>query len=80
MYGGWFHFVGTIESNADARRLVKKRPAFRTAADFDSLSKSQSIGFTTELALVRKPFEGLTLVQLDFHAELPWVIAAEEPE
>jgi hypothetical protein len=31
------------------------------------------------VALVRGPFAGLPLVQLEIVAELPWVIAAEEP-
>jgi hypothetical protein len=38
-----------------------------------------SIGFHTNIALVREPFAGLPLVQLEIIAQLPWVIAAPEP-
>ena len=76
-YGGWFHFVGTIESGADAWRPVGDGRA--RAADFEPLSDKVSIGLHTDVALVREPFVGLPLVQLDIDVELPWVISAEEP-
>ncbi len=79
LYGGWFHFVGTIESGGDAGRRVGAGSRVRTAADHDSLSETLSVGFHTDVDLVREPFAGLPLVQLDIVAELPWVIAAEEP-
>lgn len=77
-YGGWFHFVGTIESGSGAWRSVDDQPDARTA-DFERISPTLSIGFHTNVALLRAPFEGLPLVQLEFSAELPWVITAEEP-
>lgn len=77
-YGGWFHFVGTIESGGPAWRSVSDQSDVRTA-DFERLSPTLSIGFHTDVALVRTPFEGLPLVQLEISAELPWVISAEEP-
>jgi|SRR3990172_362368 len=77
-YGGWFHFVGTIESGSAAWRPVSDRSDVRTAA-FEPLSPTLSIGFHTDVALIRAPFEGLSLVQLEISAELPWVISAEEP-
>jgi len=79
-YGGWFHFVGTIESGGDAWRLVAPRSATLKVPDFERLSETLSIGLHADVELVREPFAGLPLVQLDFHAELPWVINAEEPE
>lgn len=78
-YGGWFHFVGTIESGGDAWLPVGSGAAVCNVADFDPLSETLSVGFHTDLALVREPFKGLPLVQLEIAAELPWVIAAEEP-
>jgi hypothetical protein len=78
-YGGWFHFVGTIESGPSPWRPIGDRSAVRTAADFDPLSETLSIGFHTNIALVREPFAGLPLVQLEIIAQLPWVIAAPEP-
>jgi hypothetical protein len=78
-YGGWFHFVGTIESGSNAWRSVSQEPLLKSA-DFEALSPTVSIGFHTDIALVRPPFEGLPLVQLEISVDLPWVINAEEPE
>jgi len=71
-YGGWFHFVGTLESGPNPSRP-------RGEADFDPLSETLSVAFSTDVVLVREPFAELPLVQLDIIAELPWVISAEEP-
>jgi hypothetical protein len=57
---------------------VRDQSDVRTAA-FEPLSPTLSIGFHTDVALIRAPFEGLSLVQLEISAELPWVISAEEP-
>src|SRR5882672_8634641 len=75
-YGGWFHFVGTIDSGANAWRPIGDGSTTRIA-NFDSLSEILSVGLHTDIALMREPFAGLSLVQLDIIAELPWVIAAE---
>ena len=79
-YGGWFHFVGTIESGGDAWRLVNRGAAAFKVAEFEPLSETLAVGVHTDVALVREPFAGLPLVQLEIAAELPWVIAAEEPK
>ncbi|MBM4362398.1 MAG: hypothetical protein FJ104_06935 [Deltaproteobacteria bacterium] len=78
-YGGWYHFVGTIESGGAASRSSGSGSGPAGCADFSELSETLSVCLHTELALVREPFEGLPLVQLEFRAELPWVISAEEP-
>jgi hypothetical protein len=75
---GWFHFVGTIESGRPAWRPVEDKASV-ALADFEPLSETVSIGFRTHAWLVRPPFEGLPLVQLDISAELPWIISAKEP-
>ncbi len=72
-YGGWFHFVGTIESGIDKSPLTSDD-------DWESLSETLSVALNTDVALMREPFAGLPLVQLEFAAELPWVIPADEPE
>jgi hypothetical protein len=77
-YGGWFHFVGTIESGSGAWRPMDDHPDVRTA-DFEHISPTLSIGFHTDVVLVRPPFTGFPLVQLEISVELPWVITAEEP-
>jgi hypothetical protein len=76
LYGGWFHFVGSILSGADAAREVAEnlwRP------DLEPADENFSMGFTSHLALVREPFVGLALVQLEFTAEVPWVLPSPEP-
>jgi hypothetical protein len=78
-YMGWFHFVGAIESGAGAWRPIGGESSARTP-DFEPLSPTVSIGFHTDVAMIRPSFEGLPIVQVDFSAELPWVIGAEEPE
>lgn len=77
-YGGWFHFVGTIESGTSAWRAVAGQPGLRMA-DFEPLAPGLSIGFHTDVALVRPSFQGMPLVQVEISAELPWVLAADEP-
>jgi hypothetical protein len=76
-YGGWFHFVGTIESGRGAWRSIGDGSV--KTADFEPLSSTLSVGFHTDAAQIRPPFKGLPLVQLEISAELPWVIDAEEP-
>jgi hypothetical protein len=77
LYGGWFHFVGSIVSGADSARKVSEtvwKPDLEEASDYFSL------GFTSRVALVRKPFAGLPLVQLEFTAKVPWVREEMEPK
>jgi hypothetical protein len=64
-YGGWFHFVGRLKVDGDFG-----------VVDFGA-------GFTAWLCKASAPglstFEGLPLVQLEFHSEaVPWVLS--EPE
>jgi hypothetical protein len=79
LYGGWFHFVGTIDSGDSALRPIKENPSGKTL-DFEPLSSTLSVAFHTDLSLVRPSFMGLQLVQLEIKAELPWVIDEREPE
>jgi hypothetical protein len=59
--------------------VISDAPDVETA-EFEPLWPTLSIGFHTDVTLVRQPFAGSPLVQLEFSAELPWIIAAEEPE
>ena len=77
LYGGWFHFVGFIVSGADAAKLVSEnvwRP------DLESESENFGLGFTARVHLVREPFKGSPLVQLEFDAHVPWILEAKEPQ
>jgi hypothetical protein len=83
-YGGWYHFVGSLESGADAWRTVAVRTieeatSVAKVGEFERLSETLSFGLSPNAHEVRAPFAGLPLVQLEFDAELPWVIEAEEP-
>lgn len=78
LYGGWFHFVGVLESGSNAWRPVGAETTGHVA-DVEPLSQTLSIGFHTDVALIRPSFQGLPLVQLEIVAELPWLIDAEEP-
>ena len=77
-YGGWFHFVGEIKSGADAWQQVGK-DLNSFSGHLERFTDSFSIGFTSRLALVRKPFQGKPLVQLEFAVQVPWVISDAEP-
>jgi hypothetical protein len=77
LYGGWFHFVGSILDGQDAAVQVSEnlwRPAL------EEISDGFSLGFTSKLALVPKSFDGLQVVQLEFNAQLPWTLESMEPE
>lgn len=75
-YGGWFHFVGSILSGADAAKQVAEN---LWQPDLEVENENFSFGFSSRLGLVRKPFVGLPLVQLEFTAKVPWVLASPEP-
>jgi hypothetical protein len=77
LYGGWFHFVGSIVSGADAAKPIGEnlwQPSLeRVTEDF-------SLGFSSRIALPEKPFVGKPIVQVEFTANVPWVISEPEPE
>jgi hypothetical protein len=77
LYGGWFHFVGSILSGADAAKQVADnvwRP------DLENVTEDFSLGFSSRIELLRKPFEGKPIVQVEFTANVPWVISSPEPK
>jgi hypothetical protein len=75
-YGGWFHIVGSIASGADAAKRVAEN---MWQPDLEEISENLSIGFSARVALVPAPFKNLPLVQLEFTAEVPWILNAPEP-
>jgi hypothetical protein len=76
LYGGWFHFVGSILSGADAAKQVAEN---LWQPDLEEADENFSLGFNSRLSLVRKTFAGLMLVQLEFTAKVPWVLPSTEP-
>ena len=75
-YGGWFHFVGSIERGEDA--LVPVTAGGGTFA-LESVSEHFQLGFSAHIALAAPSFSGKALVQVEFAAEIPWAISAAEP-
>lgn len=75
-YGGWFHLVGSILSGADAWKRVAENV---WQPDLEEMNENFSMGFSSRLGLVRSPFAGLPLVQLEFTAKVGWVLASAEP-
>ena len=77
-YGGWFHFVGRIESGADALRQIGDTPC-NGVFELESLSENFQFGFSNCLGLVPKEFRGKATVQLEFITKVEWTIAESEP-
>jgi len=83
LYGGWYHCVGHIESGSDAWQPAAGAAA--AARDLyslhpEALTEHFSIGCTSRVALVPKAFAGYPVIQIEFSAELPWVLDEPEPE
>jgi hypothetical protein len=76
-YGGWFHFIGTIESGTDAWKQFKDSSSFQ--GDLESLGQNFRFGFSNRVALIREPFRDHHLVQLEFNSEVPWVLSEPGP-
>lgn len=75
-YGGWFHFVGSILSGADAAKQIAEN---LWQPDLEAASEFFDLGFSARSQLVREPYKGLPLVQFEFTVKIPWIISAEEP-
>jgi hypothetical protein len=73
-YGGWFHFVGHIESGADAWRQVDKEGKSFTG-ELEPFADHCELGFTSRVALLPEPFHGKSVVQLEFETQIPWILA-----
>ena len=76
-YAGWFHFVGEIESGADAWKQLKDPSSFQ--GDLEALGNNFRFGFSKRLALIRDPFRDRGLVQLEFNTQVPWVLPEPQP-
>jgi hypothetical protein len=76
-YGGWFHFIGRIESGADAWRQVDKEGKSFTG-ELEPFADHFQLGLTSRVALLPEPFQGKSVVQLEFETHIPWVLA--EPQ
>lgn len=81
-YGGWFHFVGRIVSGSDAAKqiTIKGKQVEAWSFDLEKVGAEFEVGFTQRIGLLRESFEGRPVVQLEFQAVAPWLLAEEEPE
>jgi hypothetical protein len=61
LYGGWFHFVGEIESEGDTLGPF----------DFENVGAPFRLVFTNKAALLQVSFKDLPVVQLEFEALVP---------
>ena len=77
-YGGWFHFIGKIESGADALRQVGDIPC-NGVFELEPLGENFEFGFSNCLGLVPQAFNGKIIVQLEFVTKVPWTIAEAQP-
>lgn len=75
LYGGWFHFVGSIVSGKDAKQPLSENS---WAHELEAVNDSFALGFTSQLELVPVSFPSAPLVQLEIEARVPWVIDVTE--
>jgi hypothetical protein len=76
LYGGFFHFVGSIESGKDAKEMVD---GYGTI-DLEAIGEGFEFGFTSNVALVPKSFGDALVVQLEFQTKIPWVLDSPESD
>jgi len=66
IYGGWYHFIGTLDVTGDFE-VVQFAPGF-------------SAYLCRAVAPCLETLKGQSLVQVEFHSEVvPWVLAEPEP-
>lgn len=71
-YAGWFHIVGKIESGRDVRH--EDIPGQPIGFDVEQVEDHFWLGFSEWTSLVQEPFKSLPLLQLEFAADLPWIL------
>jgi hypothetical protein len=75
-YGGFFHFIGSIESGEDAKQTLNGVGTF----DLESIEGYFEFGFTSDAQLIPESFAGQQVAQLEFQTEVPWVLDVKEPD
>jgi hypothetical protein len=79
LYGGWYHGIGRIESGPKRSSTVASPGA---AEVFPSVIVTEHFRLwcSSRHDLVPEPLRDFPVVQVDFEAELPWVLAETEPD
>jgi hypothetical protein len=75
-YGGFFHFVGSIKSGAEAVQYVNGTGTFH----LERIGENFEYGFSRVAALIEEPFKNQAVTQFEFTTLVPWVIEVPEPE
>ncbi len=68
LYGGWFHCVGSVESEGDAVGQF----------DIEKDKEPFTIFFTDKAQVVDDAFKGIPVAQIEFVARVPWVLGQPE--
>ena len=68
LYGGWFHFVGSVESESGAIGQF----------DMENDNALFTIFFTDKAQVVDDAFKGIRVAQLEFVARIPWELGQPE--
>lgn len=79
LYNGLFHFVGRVEEGDDAWQPVEPGSEVRTPA-FEKLGDGFSFGLSRSVGVLADSFAGGQAAQVEFMAEVPWVLEEPEPE
>jgi hypothetical protein len=71
LYGGWFHCVGSIEAEGDAIGPYDMEQGDRIPF---------RIYFANSTNLLPESFRDLPIIQVEFEAQVPWVLSESEPD
>jgi hypothetical protein len=71
--GGWFHFVGSIATGADAEE------AGTGVMHYQPLAPGIDVEMSRQIGLLPATFQNLAVVQLEFQTRVPWVLTDVEP-
>jgi hypothetical protein len=73
--GGWYHFVGCIESGTDAHAHEDGTGVIQ----YQLLAPGIEVGLSRHISLIPETFAGFAVAQLEFQVHVPWVLADVEP-
>ena len=79
-YTGSFAFVGSLTSGPDFWKPKSGGGLMNDREATEFLTEKFRMGFTTHLTRTLKPFRGKPVVQLEFAAEVPWIIPKRMPD
>jgi hypothetical protein len=77
---GWFHFVGKIlstDNRETPRRVTLAQTHTKLLEGQEPIGGNFALGFSNRRDVISDAFEKHSVVQLDFSAEVPWVLEEE---